>query len=103
MIMTWSKSGTGSKLKELPICCQLSKEVIQPLILVLEELSMDPLSFRVMAHWMRLFPMTKESLSRGSASIHSATTSGELMCSGVGQTQLEASRERATSPSTSTN
>ena len=27
--MTWSKSGTGSKLQELPIRCQLSKEVVK--------------------------------------------------------------------------
>ena len=31
-IMTWSKSGTGSKLQELPICCQFSREVREALI-----------------------------------------------------------------------
>ena len=101
--------------------CQLSKEVnyiltflicpythtlakvIQTLVRVLEEPSMGPLSSRVMAHWTRLCPMTKEFWSRGSASIHSATTSGGLRCSGVGPTPLEVSRERITNPSISTN
>ena len=121
MIMTSSKSGTGSKYQELPMRCQLSKEVnyiltfmicpythtltkvIQTLVHVLEEPSMGPLSSRVMAHWTRLCPMTKEFWSRGSASIHSATTSGGLRCSGVGPTPLEVSRERITNPSISTN